>query len=97
MHLFPAQITITSTDILNFIGSTEEKEADDTANAVIINIGNARANQSWNFSNVVMYQNMEEWSYLDPLNTPLANNFPSTAMFIKIIEKVTADTIYFLE
>ena len=51
-----AQISITATDILNFIGTTEFKEYDDTTGTITVNVGNAGANQSWDFTNVVMQQ-----------------------------------------
>ena len=89
-----AQIFLTATDLLNFIETTEYKEADDTTNSITMNVGNAGANQSWNFSNVVMQQNLEEWNFLDPVNTPFASDFPNANMAIKIIEQAYPDTFY---
>ena len=90
----PAQISITSTDILNFIGTTEFKEYDDTTGTITVNVGNAGANQSWDFTNVIMQQFLEEWRFLTPANTPFSNDFPSANMAIMIIEDATADTFY---
>jgi hypothetical protein len=57
-------------------------------------VGNAGANQSWDFTNVIMQQNLEEWRFLDPINTPFANDFPTANMSVLVIEQAYADTFY---
>ncbi len=86
-----AQITITSTDILNLIGATQVIEYD-SSYSISINVGSAGENRSWDFSAypTTTEQNL---SILAPQGTVFADSFPE-ANFVLFYDLSQADTTY---
>ncbi|MHA2402722.1 MAG: hypothetical protein ACXADH_06985 [Candidatus Kariarchaeaceae archaeon] len=79
-----SQSTITSNDILGLIGTSQVFE-DDTTGSVIVNVGSAGANQTWDFRNVVIQANMRDVEFISPQGTPFETSFPQANLVEKHI------------
>ena len=75
-----AQITITSSDILSLIGQTHTIEAN-TDESTPVNVGNAGANQTWDFSSIPVDG---EYSlvYLNPEGTTFGGDYPEANFLV---------------
>lgn len=85
-----AQVTITSSDIMGILGSTQVTESDTTEN-VQVDLGSSGANQTWDFTTVPT-QIEHETHFIDPAGTPFENQFPD-ANFVQLLDISSGDTI----
>tara|TARA_B100000902_G_C27302837_1_gene913799 strand:+ start:1013 stop:2116 length:1104 start_codon:yes stop_codon:yes gene_type:complete len=72
-----SQITVTGTNMVN-IGDIIYQSVDDITQ---INIGQTGQGQTWDFSQL-MSNNTEDFSVLDPANTPYYNDYPNSDICI---------------
>ncbi len=77
LSLSPAQITISSGDILGVIGQTHIFESD-TSGMINISPGPGGENQIWDFSSVTILGKENVTNFLDPRNTAYADSFPGS-------------------
>ncbi len=80
-----AQITVTSNDILGLLGKSHLFE-DDSTGSIIINVGSAGTNQTWDFRNVVLQANQFTNQFVAPQGTPFAAQFPQA----NFVQKATS-------
>ncbi|MCG3155850.1 MAG: hypothetical protein DKINENOH_02458 [bacterium] len=73
--LASAQITITSGDLLGLIGKSQAFDYD-TTGSVIVNVGVAGANQTWDFRNIVLQADRVINQFVSPQATPFAGQYP---------------------
>ena len=84
-----AQITITSSDILKLIGNSYSVQ-EDSSEVVTVNVGQAGANQTWDFSQVDFNKmSLGNINYVDPADTPYAGVFPES----NLAQTVTSDEL----
>jgi hypothetical protein len=72
-----SQITISSSDVLGLIGKSQSAEFD-TSGSVIVNVGSAGANQTWDFGSVSIEPTVVTWEFLSPGGTPFESDFPQS-------------------
>lgn len=90
-----AQISITNTDVLSLLGKSQITRSDTTEN-VTVNVGNAGANQTWDFRAQVINGENFATAYLAPQATPYAAQFPQANFTQKIdFNATTQGTVYF--
>lgn len=80
----PAQITITSNDLLALRGKAQRVE-DDTTGSIVVNVGSAGANQTWDFRALVLQAETSTNQFLAPQNTPFASQFPQSNFVQKFL------------
>lgn len=71
----PAQIAITSDDILGLIGKSQTMEFD-TTESVAVDVGAAGESQTWDFRGVDLQATSTTNSFSSPDDTPFAGDFP---------------------
>lgn len=89
-----AQITITSADVLNLIGKSQVTR-DDTTGSVIVNVGAAGTNRTWDFRALTIRGENFTTQHVLPQTTPFGAQFPQ-ANFAQKTEftGTTAGTAY---
>ncbi len=85
-----AQITITSTDLLNLIDINQVVEYD-TSYTIPVDVGTAGPDQTWNFTDVPTTMENSS-SIISPQGTPFENSFPN-ANFVHFIDFSDGDTL----
>jgi hypothetical protein len=90
-----AQITVTSTDVLNLIGNWPQFIAHDTLEneTITVDIGSSGANQSWDYSSLTFPSQNFGVEYITPQGTPYFDTFPQSNFVQKMT--LTGDTIEF--
>ena len=86
-----AQISLTSTDALNWIGLSQTIEYDTTF-SITVDVGSAGPNQSWNFSSIPTHLE-NTVSIISPAGTPFEDDFP-TANFVEFYNMSAGDTVF---
>ena len=71
-----AQISITSSDILELIGTTQQLEFEDADN-IVVDVGSAGENQEWSLMQVINERSTFDQIFLAPEDTRLSAEFPS--------------------
>lgn len=71
-----SQISITSEDILDLIGTTLIMEIEE-AESIIVDVGPAGENQQWNLTQAINERSTFEQIFLAPDNTQLSSDFPN--------------------
>ncbi len=86
-----AQISISSTELLNMIGTTQTFGMD-SSGSITVDLGAAAGNQTWDFSN---YSGNEFYDseYRDPDGTPFDDDFP-TANFVQFNDFSSGDSVF---
>ncbi|MDZ7268553.1 MAG: T9SS type A sorting domain-containing protein [candidate division KSB1 bacterium] len=79
-----AQTTITASDLLGLIGKSQTIESD-TTGSLIINLGAAGANQTWDFRAVTLQADRAINQFLSPQTTPFAGRYP----LANLVQKTT--------
>lgn len=89
-----AQISVTNTDVLSLLGKSQITRSD-TTESVTVNVGNAGANQTWDFRTQVINGENLNSAYLAPQATPYAAEFPQANFTQKVDFNVsTQGTVY---
>lgn len=87
-----AQITITSTDILNLIGSSQVNIEDERF-SIPVNVGSPGANQIWDFRSMDVQDTLIYQSeFLSPGQTAYADSFPQ-ANFVQHVTDLDPDSV----
>lgn len=82
-----AQISITGDDFLGLIGKsfTVQDTLAEPPGGIPVNVGSAGANQSWDFSDLVVGGFTSTRLFLDPASTPYAGDYPGANFVISQI------------
>lgn len=80
-----AQISVTSADILGLIGNSQSMELD-TTGSIIVNVGSAGANQTWDFTSVTVQGFAITQNFTSPSGTPFESDFPSANFVISFAD-----------
>lgn len=80
-----AQISITQSDLLGLIGTSQEIQFDTTGN-MAINVGSEGSNQNWDFRSVSMQGTSATRYFLQPSNTPFDSYFPTANFAYNFLE-----------
>jgi len=89
-----AQISITSTDLLNLAGNSGSLQ-EDTTGSVSVNAGPAGDNQTWNFSALSLQGFSLDYIFLDPAETEQAEYFPTANLIQQTTIAAENNEIYY--
>jgi len=88
-----AQITITQSDVLALKGVSQTLKSGNDG-GYTINVGEAKATQqTWDFSSLSFTGILGTVSYIDPVGTPLENNFPDANLAIRRLKVTSSQTV----
>jgi hypothetical protein len=82
-----SQITITAEDILRLIGATQSTEVD-TTGSVMVDVGSAGADQTWDLRAVEMQAMQFEHEFMRPQDTPDSTTFASANLAARVTSPV---------
>jgi len=87
-----AQISITSSDLLALIGTSQSVESD-TSGGITVNVGSAGTNQTWDFRSLTIDGVNAAFDFIGPTGTPFEGDFP-TANFVQRLEFDAQTSLY---
>lgn len=94
-HFLQAQITLKTSD-MPVAGIVVNLSYPDSFDVSILTLGNANANQNWNFSNLIVNPGSEPTIYLNPAESGQGSQFPTASLASTSEVSDTADYSFYL-
>lgn len=91
-----AQVTITSTDFFGLIGEHQLVNEETSETGITVDVGSAGANQTWDFTSVVLSGESFSRTFSDPADTPFAAEFPAANFAFAASFSDTANVFQYL-